>query len=115
MESRRNELLADVATVADSVVRDCGLPTDVAEQIGAAVADALAEHWGGQVITIPMDYFFRLAQRECLILEEHRKGATYADLAKRYNMTYSGLRRLVLRATIRDRVHRQRDLFGMEA
>ena len=112
MQARRNELLAEVACCAADTARDLGIAEDVALQLGAAVADALADHWGGQVITIPKDHFFRLSQRDRKILEEHRSGASYGLLARRHGMTERGIRILIRRARMRDRNLDQRDLFG---
>jgi Mor family transcriptional regulator len=112
MHARRNELLAEVAACAADTALALGLPEDVASQVGAAVADALADHWGGQVITIPKDHFYRLSKRDRVILEEHRQGTGYAALAKRYRMTERGIRALVRRARIRDRHLDQRELFN---
>lgn len=114
MEHRRNELLADVAACAADAALGHGLPTDVANQVGAAIADALADHWGGQVITIPKDHFYRLSKRDRVILEEHRQGAGFATLAKRYRMTERGIRTLIRRARIRDRHIDQQPLFKEE-
>lgn len=111
MEARRNELLEEVAASAADSARDLGVTADVAEQIGTAVADALADHWGGQVITIPKDHFFRLSQRDRKILEEHRQGASFGLLARRYGMTERGVRILIRRARSRDRQLDQRQLF----
>lgn len=114
MESRRNELLAEVATCATETARDLGVAEDIAQQIGAAVADALADHWGGQVITIPKDHFYRLSQRDQRILEEHQKGAGFGALARRYSMTERGVRMLIRRARARDRLDSQKPLFTEE-
>lgn len=105
MEDLRNELLSDVAAHAAVVLQDHGVADDVADQAGAAIADHLASHWGGQVLTVPKDYAFRLALRDQMILEEFN-GTNLPELAKRYDMTERGIRKLLARAH-----KRQRDLF----
>jgi Mor family transcriptional regulator len=112
MEIRRNELLADVASRAEELCRDLGLPPDQAEQVGAAIADTLADDFGGQVISFPKDHAFRLSKRDQAILEAHRAGASLVKLMRDYCMTERGLRRLLQRAEARDRSLRQPGLFG---
>ncbi len=71
--------------------------------MGAAIADVLADEFGGQIIPFPKDYAFRLSRRDREILQAHRDGATLVQLMRDYNMTDSGLRRLLRRAESRDR------------
>lgn len=105
MEDLRNELLADVAAHAAEILLDHNVAPDVAEQAGAAIADHLADNWGGQVVSIPKDFAYKLAQRDRLILGQF-DGANHSELAKRYDMTERGIRKLLARA-----IQRQRDLF----
>lgn len=115
MESRRNEFLADVAAHAADIVKDFNLPDDIAEQIGAAVADNMADNWGGQVLTFPKNYAYKLAQRDRRILEAFRKDPNYATIARANGMTERGVRKLLRRAESRDRDLRQQQLFDIEA
>lgn len=111
METRRNEVLSDVAVKTAQLAREFGLSTEIAEQLGAAVADTLATNFGGQVISFPMDYSYQLSQRDREILEKHRRGVHYGRLAKEYNLSERHVRRLIQRAELRDRNLRQRQLF----
>jgi Mor family transcriptional regulator len=111
MKARRAELLTDVASRIKELVSDFGLPEDVAEQIGCASADVLAEKWGGQYVTFPKDFYFRMSRREQAILDEFRGGETYAALAKKYNMHERSIRRLIARARTRERDDRQLSMF----
>lgn len=115
MERRRSELLADAAAQAAAAARDFNIPDDVAEQIGATIADALADNWGGQVITFPKDYAYKLSQRDRTILELHRTGTPLGQLARDFSMTERGLRKLLRRAESRDRDLRQQQLFLVES
>jgi Mor family transcriptional regulator len=111
MEARRNELLADVAAHAAATAQELGVPADQAEQIGAAVADALAANWGGQTLSFPKDAAFRLSQREQEILAAHRAGTPVPRLAQVYRMSEQGLRKLLRRAELRGGSLNQIDLF----
>lgn len=112
MHVRRSELLTSVAASATELARDFGLPDNVAEQVGAAVADTIAEQWGGQVLSIPKDFHFKLSQRDREILEHRRQGATAQEIARQYNMHVRSVRRLLRRAELRGRDDRQQQLFG---
>jgi len=112
MEARRAELLEHVAARAAATAVDLGLASDLADQVGAAVADALADDFGGQVLSFPKDCAYRLSQRDRAILEAHRRGASLAELAHQYKITDRGLRMLLRRAESRDRDLRQQQLFG---
>lgn len=101
-EARRNELLADAAAHAANVARDFDLPESLAEHIGAAVADVLAEKWGGQIVSFPKDAAYKMCQREREILSAHREGVPLATLARDNRITMRGLRKLLRRACARD-------------
>ncbi|GGK08870.1 Mor transcription activator family protein [Luteimonas terricola] len=113
MVERRAEFLTDVAAAAADRAREFGMPADQAEQIGAAIADMVAEDWGGQVLSIPKDHAYQLAQRDRQILLAHRNGASFAKLAKEYGMSDRGVRRLLRRAELRDPDLRQAQLFAI--
>ncbi|MGH8038657.1 MAG: Mor transcription activator family protein [Stenotrophomonas sp.] len=111
MEARRNELLASVATTAAAEASTLGICDSQAEQIGAAVADALADSWGGQTIYFPQDASFKISPRERALLDAHRRGTTVASLARQYKMSEQGVRKLLRRAATRDRNLDQLRLF----
>jgi len=100
MEVLRLELLQDIESHARQIVADHGISQDVAEQVSIAIADFLADHWGGQNISFPKDYHYKLASRD---LEIYRRfnGTNYHVLVKETGMTERGLRKLI------DRVHRR--------
>lgn len=110
MEQQRHELLSDVADLVAVVLEDHGVEVGLAEQCGAALADRLAAHWGGQLINIPKDYRFKLAARDLLIYEEFT-GNNHADLARKYDMTVRGIYKIIERARKRDLDYRQPKLF----
>ncbi|QBP11662.1 DNA-binding protein [Cupriavidus metallidurans] len=113
MSLARHELLSDISAHTSQVLREHGIDSDVAEQAGDAVANQLAENWGGQQFTFPRDYFFRIAKRDLKIYEEFR-GNNYAELARKHHMTARGLYKLIARVQKRLVAERQGDLFGGE-
>lgn len=115
MEARRSELYQHVAAQATDTALSLNMPAERAEHLGAAIADALAEVFGGQVLSFPKNAAFKLSKRERAILEAHRQGATYSELMREYDMTERGLRKLLARALKRERNLNQMGLFGEDA
>lgn len=111
MEARRKELLADAAAHAAAEAQELGVSADLAEHIGAAVADRLAANWGGQTLSFPKDAAYTLSQRERAILAEYRSGTLVPKLARDYSMTEQGVRKLLRRAELRAGGLDQTDLF----
>ncbi|WP_225307532.1 Mor transcription activator family protein [Nitrincola iocasae] len=109
MEHRRHELLEDVADHASRIVTDHGIDTETATQVGAAIADHLCQHWGGQMITIPKDYRFGIAKRDAEIWAKFN-GRNHSELAREFNMTTRGIYKVVERMRQRDKT--QPDFFA---
>lgn len=111
MEVRRAELFDDMIAHAAQILRELGVDQTAAEHAGTALADHLAEHWGGQVISIPVDFALRLSQREREILADHKAGMTRAELARKWKLTENGVGKLLRRAQRRNAIDSQLDLF----
>lgn len=110
MEQSRHELLSDVADLTATIVADHGLSEDRAEQIGCAVANRIAEHWGGQLINIPKDYLFKLSQRDLQIYEDFN-GTNHPDLARKYGVGVRAIYKIIKRVSKRETDRRQVSLF----
>ncbi|MBZ9610767.1 Mor transcription activator family protein [Rheinheimera maricola] len=110
MDALRSELLDDVAAHAKHILADHGVGTDVADQCGVALAEFLADHWGGQLINFPMNFLYKLAQRDLVIYDEFN-GRNHAVLASKYNMSVRGIYKLVARVKKRIVAEKQPDLF----
>lgn len=113
MQIRRAELYAHIADKAVQTARDLGVDMAVAEHVAAAIVDGIAEDFGGEVLSFPKNAAYKLSRRELIILEEHRKGASIAELARRHNMGERGLRKLLKRAETRNPTLNQRELFKL--
>lgn len=114
MAARRAELLSDVAAHATQVLRGLGVATDVAEQCGAAIADHLADHYGGEVISWPKDCAYKLAARDREVLADREAGMSAAALSRKYGISERGINKLLSRARRRHVVDAQQDLFGSQ-
>ncbi|WP_027672067.1 Mor transcription activator family protein [Rheinheimera baltica] len=110
MDALRSELLDDVAAHAKQILADHGIADDVADQCGIALAEFLAEHWGGQLINFPKNFLYKLAQRDMDIYEEFT-GNNHAKLALKHGMTTRGIYKLINRAHKRIVAEKQPDLF----
>ncbi|MDZ7862633.1 Mor transcription activator family protein [Acidovorax sp.] len=107
---RRHELLADLVDVVTRRLRENGVSPNEAEIVANDLADHLAKHWGGQVIPFPKDLRRELTRLE---LEIYGKflGDNYDDLARQYDMTMSGMRKLIARIRAKLAADVQNDLF----
>lgn len=103
MAARRNKFFDEVAGAVAACALDLGVAKHVADQLGAAAADALAVDWKGQLITVPMDHYYKLAKRDLQVVADRHAGDSVALLAKRYNMSQRGIYRLLERAETRAR------------
>ncbi|MCJ8541422.1 DNA-binding protein [Klebsiella variicola] len=111
MEHKRHKLLSEVADHVTETGVDYGLTSEQAEQLGLAVADFLASHFGGQNFTFPRDYAYKLSLRDMQIYEEFR-GNNWAELSTKYGITERGLRKLIHRVHKQVMAHRQPQLFS---
>lgn len=114
-EARRRQLLSDVAAKAADTAQLLGLAPDHAGQVGAAVADALANDWRGQTIYFPADAAYMLTDRDRQMLELQRGGTPIPDIARRFGVSVQWVRILLKRAADRDRNLDQFDLFGRDS
>ncbi|OKP27655.1 MULTISPECIES: Mor transcription activator family protein [Serratia] len=97
MEEKRHWLLTELAEYVTLVAQEHGLPTDSADQLGTNVANFICEHFAGQLITFPQDYFFKLSARDLQIYEDWRKRMPWQQLVITYGMTEGGLRKVIKR------------------
>lgn len=103
MEEKRNELFADVVTAAERLLQEYDLDNKAASLIANSLADHLADHWGGQNLSFPKDYRRKLSERELEVFDRF-SGDNYDTLARDFNMTERGMRKLIAR--VRDRLRR---------
>ena len=111
-DALRNEFLTDVAEAAERTARSHGIAPDVAEQIGAAVADMLCAEYAGIRIYINLDLAFKLAPRDreiCRQRVEDKK--TIPELARAFSLSEERVRQIIKRLPARDPNFDQRDLF----
>ncbi|HDX1164872.1 Mor transcription activator family protein [Pasteurella multocida] len=110
MEVTRHELLHDIEDNVSALCKNYNLDQDICEQISIHVADFLAEHYGGMVISFPKDFHYKIAQRDLDIYNDFN-GNNWVFLVKKYNMTESGIRKVINRVRKRVIKHNQMDMF----
>jgi Mor family transcriptional regulator len=96
MEQRRHELLEFVHDVVKQTLADYRIKPDVADQVGCAVADALASEWGGQLISFPKDFAYKVSARDEQIWADF-DGKNQPHLAQKYGLTLSAVYRIIKR------------------
>ena len=110
MSERRNELLTDMMALTEELLREHDIGQADAVAISSALADRLADHWGGQNITFPKDFRWKLAHLELEIYNFY-DGSNLGETALKFNITERGLRKLIARARKRLVNRNQSDLF----
>ena len=106
MAVKRHELFEDVMGEVERVLVAHDVKAFLASIAAAAVADRLADHWGGQNLTVPKDYRRKLTKRELQIFDEW-KGDNWAELARKYDIAERTVRRVVAR--IKEKLKAARD------
>ncbi len=97
MEAIRHELFTDLIDHVNALLKELGIPADVSEQAGVSVADFLAQHWSGQVVSIPQDYRFTVANRDLEMLRWHK--GDFFETARHFGMSDRGARKALERVT----------------
>lgn len=115
MPERRHRLLSEVAEHVKVSAAELGVDNEVAEHIGHALADFLAEHWAGQQVNFPLKDGYGLSPRERAIAAEVASNKRIYEIAAKYHMTERGVRKLISRLTLRGHIQppaTQHDLFS---
>ena len=107
--AKRHEFLSQVASHAAEMAREHGISDEISEQVGAAVADRLAECWGGSVISIPKDLRYRVSLRDRQIFQEFN-GRNHHELSRKYGISENCIYRIIRRMTAQHIDHNQRSL-----
>jgi Mor family transcriptional regulator len=106
----RNELLASVEGWASEAAQDFGLPNEKADHLGTYIADQLAEHFGGSMLSFPKDRAFRIHLRDVEIYSKFT-GNNIRALAKEYDLVDRAIYNIVKKMQRRYIRERQPDLF----
>jgi len=104
MNKKRESLLSDLVHYVERCLLDHEIPPEVAATTATSLAARLADYWGGQNFTFPKDYMWKLGRVELEIYDQVH-GDNLDEVARKYNMSVRGLRKLMAR--VRDRIRAQ--------
>ena len=110
MQAKWPELLSELEIHITQLAKDFNLDDETCEQLGVSTADFIATHFSGQVVCFPKDYRYKLANRDLEIYRKFR-GNNWRELVKEFNMTESGIRKVMARVRRAISKRTQPDLF----
>lgn len=93
-ELKRKELYTDLIDHATDLLVDYGVAREAAAHAATALANHLADHWGGSTICFPKDVAYHLAQRDLDIYKKFN-GRNHLQLAREFNLTENAIYRIV--------------------
>ncbi len=96
-KNKRAELYEDLEQHVIGVLQREGVASETAKQIASEVADSLATHWGGQIISFPRDLVRSRGELHKKIVSRFN-GRNYGELANEFGYTERGIRKLIERA-----------------
>lgn len=105
------EVIADLMDRVTAIAKSKGIDQEDAEATAMALADELAEVWGGQLIYFPKGMAGKLRQRDLEIYGKFR-GDNHAQLASEYDLAVMTIYAIIRRVTERLKKDAQGDLFG---
>ncbi|GKT19765.1 DNA-binding protein [Acidovorax sp. SUPP2522] len=103
---KRHELLAEMLDVVERQLVDVGVPAEAAGLVAAYLVDYLSTYWAGQVVSFPKDACYKLTLKELEVWSLFR-GDNHDQLARRFNMTPRGMRKLIARINARIKEQRK--------
>lgn len=111
MAHLRHELLNDLVVQATDILAGCNIPNDKAEYCALAIANHMADHWGGLLIYFPKDDVFRIASRDIDIYNEFN-GTNHAELARKYDICQRTVYKIITKMRAQLNTKNQPDLFN---
>lgn len=101
-ERQRAELFAELADMVFREAEKAGVARDVAQRIGTATCDSVADAFGGTLLYIPVDYARRLAERDAEILRL-TETQPIGDIARSFKLSTATVYKILQRAAARFR------------
>lgn len=108
---RGKALLNDLKSQAKTCLTEATVDDDRADQISNELMYRIAQHWGGQMIYVPMGLPFLASQRDEAIYNKFT-GANHTELATEYGLSVPYVYKIVKRMRLAKRAETQPDLFG---
>lgn len=109
--SKAPELLSDLADHASAILNDLlDISPEVSVDFGHALAERMADHWGGQGVYFPQGLTLKLSKRYLKIYEEFT-GFNHSELAMKYKVSVQWIYSIIKRVHKEQVALRQRDIF----
>ncbi len=105
------ELLEGLAARAAELLLAEGMPEDRARAVAFSLAESVRQHWGGQLIYVPVGTGYEISERDREIWEKFT-GDNHEQLARDYEVTVVHVYRIVKKMAQAARARDQRDLFN---
>jgi len=93
MEMQRAEFFEDILAHSKAVFMELGICEEISDQAGTHLVQFICDHWGGQYFTIPLDYKYKVAQRDWAIYQAHR--GDFSETARKFGITERGARKII--------------------
>lgn len=94
MNDNYPELLADLAARAEALLLAEGMPEDRARSVAFKLAESVRQHWGGQLVYVPVGKDYEITQRDALIWQQFN-GHNHEDLAREHRVTLVHVYRII--------------------
>ncbi|EHD22615.1 MULTISPECIES: Mor transcription activator family protein [Brenneria] len=112
--SKGPELLVELAQHTASTIKEVvEIDTDIADQIGEAVANRMMQVWGGQNVYFPMGMAWKVSQRDLEIFHEFN-GRNHHELARKFGVSLQWVYSVVKRVRKEELDRMQGKLFDGE-
>lgn len=109
--SKAPELLADLADHASATIIELlEVAPEIAADFGQALAERMADHWGGQGVYFPQGLTLKLSKRYMQIYQEFT-GFNHSELAMKYRVSVQWIYSIIKRVHKEQVALRQRDIF----
>lgn len=93
-EKKAPEILTDLAKHVEKELVESGMENDNARFIAMGAAVRVAKAWGGNLVYIPLNVRFHLAERDVQIYNEFN-GTNHRELAKKYGISIVWLYQII--------------------
>lgn len=113
MAHLRHELLNDLVVQANDILVGYNVPKEKAEHCALAIANHMANHWGGLLIYFPKDDVYRIASRDIDMYNEFN-GTNHAELARKYDICQRTVYKIITKMRALTTAKNQPDLFSKD-
>lgn len=104
-EDRRLKFYDNLVSFISSQLEEYDLKKDGAEAVANALADHLADYWGGHYFSFPKEHRRALSKRDMEVYRRYQGSSNHAELAESLGISSRALYKLIRR--VRSRLAQQ--------